>query len=53
MRTSEEIFRDVEESIITEVLSNADFRETFTLLEEGQNSYSHKFDKRADCAMIA
>ena len=30
MRTSEEIFRDVEESIITEVLSNADFRETFS-----------------------
>ena len=30
MRTSEEIFKDVEESIITEVLSNARFRETFS-----------------------
>ena len=30
MRTSEEIFKDVEESIITEVLSNAMFRKTFS-----------------------
>ena len=41
MRTSEEIFRDVAEFITAEVRNNANFRKTFTLLEEGQNSYSH------------
>ena len=30
MRTPEKIFKDVEESIITEVLNNANFRETFS-----------------------